>query len=270
MRHLPRGDPHGVPQRLQLLLLGRVALLPPHPLGAPRVEVVGPAAAVAGRTVERGVEVEHVGAHGVEERAVVARRDHHPRQPPELVLQERGRLVVEVVGGLVQQQRTGAPDEQRGEPEPAALPARQRVQPPSPFDGGQAEPGQHEGRAAVGVPCVVIVAPLQTLAVPAQNVGVVGPDGELGGQGIKGADARARLPQRVVEHRGDGGIGGEGQLLVAEAEVCGPADASGVGLLDAGEQAQQRRLAGAVLADEAEPAPGGHGEREPVEDGAVG
>ena len=74
------GDRDRVPQRLQLVLLGGVALLPPGPPRPAGLQVVGEPAAVTHRPAERGIEVDHVRAHRIQERPVVAGCDHRPRQ----------------------------------------------------------------------------------------------------------------------------------------------------------------------------------------------
>ena len=58
---------------------------------------------------------------------------------------------------------------------------------------------------------------------------------------------------------------GEVRVLGQVGQVVGTLDVAGVGLLDTGEQPEQRRLAGAVLADQAERHTGGDDEVHPVE-----
>ncbi len=64
-----------------------------------------------------------------------------------------------------------------------------------------------------------------------------------------------------------------GQLLflgeVPDASVCTDGDPAPVRALDTSEQAEQGRLAGAVLADDADPAAGREGAADGVEDGAA-
>ncbi len=59
--------------------------------------------------------------------------------------------------------------------------------------------------------------------------------------------------------------GVERHLLVQEAQVGGPDDTAGVGLVHPGEQPQQGGLPGAVLTDQADPGDRGRGERDAVE-----
>jgi hypothetical protein len=157
----------------------------------------------------------------------------------------------------------------------AASPSRLRCppgqRPDRPVGGhrGQPEPVEDEVGAAVGVPGVVLGAPVQPLAVAGQQPAVVGVVGEPAGQLVELAQRGAGLAQGVVEDVGDRGRPGERQLLVGEPGVGRADHRPGVRRLDAGQQPQQRRLAGAVLADQADPPAGSGGERDAVEHGAV-
>ena len=64
------------------------------------------------------------------------------------------------------------------------------------------------------------------------------------------ADREVGQQRLLLEHHADavaGGVGGAGEARRLAAEQ----DRAGVGLVDAGQDAHQRRLAGAVLADQA-------------------
>ena len=268
-----RGDRDGLPQLLQLLLFFGEPLLPPRALGLLVAEVAGVAAAVADRTaglaVGRGrVEVDDVGADGVEEHPVVRRQHHDPGQLGEVAFQERHRGVVEVVGRLVEQQRLRLPDQQRRQAEPRPLPAGQRAEPPVRFDAAEAEPVTDELRAPVGVPEVVGLGPFQDAAVLVQHRRVVRPVGHRRGQLVEPGGGDAALGQRVVEDVAEGRVHAERQLLQQEPDVRAAQHLAGAGFFEPGEQPQQRGLAGAVLADQAEPLPGRRGQRDAVEDDA--
>jgi len=75
--------------------------------------------------------------------------------------------------------------------------------------------------------------------------------------------------EHLGEDVSDRGAGGEVWFLTEVAHVLRAADASGVGFVDAGEQAHQGGLAGAVLADEADRLPRVGDEVDPVEHGAL-
>ncbi len=264
-----RGDPvrghlDGAPQLRQLPLFLGVLALPLVAAGVLGGQVGAVAAAEADRAVHRRVEVEQIGADRVEERPVVAGDDHRAGQGAELVLQERGGPVVEVVGGLVEQDRRGPPDQQRGEGEAPALAARERAEDAVGADGGQAEAVEQQGGAAVGVPGFAVLRLFEAGAVGGEQRGLaraaVREGGQLLAEAVEFGEVGAGFAERLVQHGGDGGGGVERHLLVQEAEVGGPGDASGVGLVDAGQHPQQGGLAAAVLADQAEPAAGGGGQ----------
>ena len=79
-------------------------------------------------------------------------------------------------------------------------------------------------------------------------------------------ERRARLAERVAQQRVERRVA-RGRLLREVADAAVARDRAAVGVLAAGQQAQQRRLAGAVGADEAGALAGAEGQREPVEEG---
>ena len=76
----------------------------------------------------------------------------------------------------------------------------------------------------------------------------------------------ARVPERRVQQVVERRVGG-GRLLRQVADGGGGDDRAAVGPLAPGQQAQQRRLAGAVGADEPGAVAGVQGQRQPVEEG---
>ena len=64
--------------------------------------------------------VEDTVGHGIEQGAVVAHHDQRPRVALQVGLQPRGRLEIEVVGRLVQQQQVGLDEERGSERDPHA------------------------------------------------------------------------------------------------------------------------------------------------------
>ena len=97
------------------------------------------------------------------------------------------------------------------------------------------------------------VGPAAELGEPVQRVGIV----EAPGQ-------RRQLPRRIGEESADRG-GGIGYLLGVVAEPATAGDRAAVRGELAGEYPQQRGLADAVRADEADPVPAGQRERQPLE-----
>ena len=80
----------------------------------------------------------------------------------------------------------------------------------------------------------------------------------------------ARRSQSLCAHRGDRRPGWRVHLLLDEGAAFGRAPhVAAIGHERAREQSQQRALSGAVVADHSEALPGGDGERDAVEHGAV-
>ena len=92
--------------------------------------------------------------------------------------------------------------------------------------------------------------------------------GQLPGEPLQRGDRVVQGTQGVVEQCPDRPGAVELRLLRQVHDVVGNLRRPGVGNVPAGEQAQQRRLAGAVLADQADARPGGGDEIDAVEDGA--
>ena len=148
-----------------------------------------------------------VGLEGLYERGVVADQDHRALVGLQGRADGLDRLDVQVVGGLVQEQDVVAAQDQPGQGELGLLAA-----------------GQGPGR-------------LVGLVAAEQEVAEHAPEQVVGGLGD--------LPQRL--HGGGGGV--EPLVLlgvVAEFSPVAAADLALVGLVDAGQDAQQRGLAGPV------------------------
>ena len=248
-------DPARVAQPGQLVLLGGVGLLPPPSRGRTVLLVRRPAAAEPAPAVAVGaerdrVEVEQVGAHVVEQHPVVAGEHHDPRQ----VSEERGQvadsLVVEVVGRLVEQEARRPGGHHRGQREPGALAARQRADEALGGDAPETEPLGRLRRTPVGVPGVVGDREVERRGVRrlARLVG------EVPREPLDVGDHPAQRGQGPGEHRADRGVVAERRLLAEHHQIVGGLDQpghGGAGRQGAGHGAQQRRLAGPVLADEA-------------------
>ncbi len=207
-----------------------------------------PAAVPAHRAVAQVADA----IHQLEQVAVV--RDHQQRARPaadDVVEPVAGRGV-EVVGGLVEQQDVGSSQHLPGQPELHHLAARQLAEPAAEHAGGQAEPGERGGDPLLDVPVVA--------------------DGLVVGRRDRpGLDRPQRAQGRGdAEELGHRAGAVEHQVLRQVADRPGDAHVPcGRGEL-AGDDAQQRRLAAPVDADQAGAA-GWDEEVETVEDdGPVG
>ena len=158
------------------------------------------------------------------------------------------------------------------ERETLALAAADRPQGGERVDAGEAEPGQHGLRPLVGVPDIGQGRLGEQLVEATARL--------RGGIATAGAEGLPRLGElpfetaRAVQGVGDDGcqgrLGSEGQLLVEHAEGAGGRYRAAVGCEVAGQHAEQRGLAAAVLAEQAGGPAGGHHEAHVREDAAVG
>lgn len=194
-------------------------------------------------------------------------------QVPHLFLDEGGGNVVEVVGRLVQQQCAGPPDQERGQRQPAALPAGERGERPVVPEGAEAETVEHELGAPVRVPGLPVLGLFEQGAIGGEQLRVLGRVlrglREPFGEAVQLGEVVPGLAQRLVQYVGNRRVGVVRQLLLQKAQVGRAGDAAGVGFVDSREQAQQGRLADAVLADESDTAPGGGGQGDAVEHSAA-
>ena len=222
------------PVQLQLQLVAQLvgarpglAPVPDRLLGALAVGVVGdveglaasgPVAVAAGVGLDATGLLEHQGAGDavVEEAAVMA---HHQQRAPvghELLFQHFEGLDVEVVGGLVQDQQVRRLGEQPGQDDAVALAAGQR---------------RHRGHGPLGAEEEALEV-ADDVARPAVDEDVVAAVGDGLGHGLVGVE----LPPQLVE--------------VADLEIGARLHRPGVGRDLPHQDAQQRALADAVVADE--------------------
>ena len=159
------------------------------------------------------------GAHGVEEPAVVGHDEHRPAARGEVAREPVDALDVEVVGRLVEQQQLGGVEQQPRERDAPPLAARQRR------DRGVEPGGEAAQRDAA-----------EQAVEHAAKRGVAGPL-------VVGARA-----DELVADRAGGRRARRPGPSSARSSAADARDRAGVGLLAAGDQAQQRRLAVAVAA----------------------
>ena len=213
------------------------------------------------------VDVEDAGRHVVEEPVVVGDHHQHPREVAQPGLQPADGEDVQVVGRLVQEQGVGVAGQhlrqQHAQPE-AAREGRQGIVVHPRRQAQALEDGRRPGFGGVAVEAL---GPGLELG---EAVGVEALPG-LGQQGLLlGQD----LPQLAVAHEGhveDRVLLVEELVLAqhADAGPLGQADLAVAGLQLTGEDVEQRRLAGAVGADEAVALPGVEHEGDIGEEGAV-
>ena len=131
----------------------------------------------------------------------------------------------------------------------------------------QPEVGRGEVGPAVGAPRVVGLRPGELTGILPLDARVAG--AELGREDLQPRHRLVERREHLGENVSDRGAGGEVRFLPQIGHVLRAADAAGVGFVDAGEQAHQGGLAGAVLADEADRFPRVGDEVDPVEHGAL-
>jgi len=245
-----------------VVLLG--VLADPPPL----VEVGQPPAVEAAQRAVVVVDLGDRRDRPLEERPVV--RDDHarPGQAVDEALQAVEPICVEVVRRLVEQEHVEAGEQQRRQLGPGRLAARQAGHRTVEQGRGQAEVVGHGPGPRVDVGPAERQPPVE-----GGGVGVVGP-GRGGRQRRDGGvenGAGLRHAGTPGQQLGDG-LAGTGMRLLRQVADRGRrrrhADPAAVGRPQAGERAQQRRLAGAVRADQAQTGAGADTEVDPGEQGA--
>ena len=215
---------------------------------------VGRVIALVGE-VFAAIELEDPADHIVEEVAVVGDHQHRAGIFLEVVLEPLDAFGVEVVGRLVEQQDRGLLDQQPGQRDAALLAARQVLD--RPVARRAAQRFHRDLELVVERPAVDrvdLVLQLAHLLHQRVEIGVVLGIAHLRRAGVEAIDhvgdfARAVLD--VLEH----GLGRvELGLLrqIADGDVLARPGLAGEVLVDAGHDLHQRRLAGAVGADDAD------------------
>ena len=187
------------------------------------------------------VEMDDAVDRGVEQVAVVADEEHAPRIAGEVALEPHRALEVEIVGRLVEEEKIGLGEQDRGERHPHPPAAGERRARPALRLLVEAETGEDRGGARLGRMGVDVGEAGLDLG---DAVGVGGGFG-LGEEGV---------PLDVGgKHDVDQGLLARRSLLrhLADAGVLRQADRTGLRRDLAGDQAEQGGLAAAVPADEA-------------------
>ena len=263
---LGRLRPHPVGlvgERLRLVLGVHPLALAPLLVGLALLEVGPPAHVVDVDLGAVGVQVEHPVDAALQQGGVVA-DDHQPALVGDQeVAQPDDRVGVEVVGGLVEQQRLRAREQDPRQLDPAPLATGQRVQRLGEHPVLDAEAVRDlRGLRLGGVPTAgveVVVGPRVATHRAVAHVRVVAAHLGLGlAQPAYGVVEAARGQDAFAgEHVGAAGAG----ILRQVADLTGRLDRPGGGQAFPGEDLGERGLAGPVATDETDLVPRGYAER---------
>ena len=110
---------------------------------------------------------------------------------------------------------------------------------------------------------------LQRRVEPGCDTGIVGMPCHQVAEPLHLARHRVQRVERLAQHLPDGGPGVEAAVLGQVPEVAGSLDRAGIRQQGARDTGEQGRLAGPVLADEADPVPRRDGEVDAVEHGSA-
>jgi len=201
-------------------------------------------------------------------------RDHdeRPGVGGQEFFEPRPGFEVEVVGGLVEEEEVGAPEEELRERGAHLPPARELAAVALHVGGPEAEPGEHPLRLGLGVVAAPVVPLLAHGHVALHDGRVLRALGREGGELVLEARAaRFQLVQlgeggeRVAAHR-EAARAEDVLRQVADARAARERDRAPVRLHLARDDAEKRRLAGAVRAGEPDPRAVGHAPGDVVED----
>jgi hypothetical protein len=113
--------------------------------------------------------VEDLVDDSIQQPGVVADDDESAAKRPQVIPEPAHRVSVQVVGGLVEQQRVGAAEQDPGQLDPPPLSARQRVQRLPQRLLGQPEARRNGRRLRLGCVAAQDAEPLLQLPVPANT-----------------------------------------------------------------------------------------------------
>ena len=217
------------------------------------------------------VQLEDPAGDVVEEVPVVGDGHDRARVLLQRALEPGHRLGVEVVGGLVQQEQVGLREQEAAEGDTATLTAGERGDVGVGWREPQGVHGHLDGALEVpGAGGLDLGLELGLLGTQLLVVGIgVGPLGEHGvvasQQVCRGTDAVHDVAVHVL-------VVVQLRLLLQQAhgEALGQAGLAGEAVVEAGHDAQQRGLAGAVATQHADLRAGVEGEGDVLQDLAVG
>ena len=180
----------------------------------------------------------------------------------DVILQPDGGVEVQVVGGLVQKEDLSVHQDEAGQVDPGLFPAGEVGERLGPEGLVDAQAGADLLQAGLYlVPAAGLEGGLEAV-IPGQQVRVAG--GQLGGEGLhlplhllQVVEGGAQHVLHSVPSGVDGDLGDEPQALAR-----GQGNGAAVGLLLAGEDAEEGGLPRSVLPQDAHPLPGVHLEGE--------
>ena len=240
---------------LDLLLLQLVGL---HARLEPLLALAHVARVVAVILLDRAHEqLRHAGADVVHEVAVVRDDEDGAAIALQIALQPLGRLQVQVVGRLVEQQQVRTLQEQARQAQARALAAAERIGRLVVLRAGEAQARQHAGDGALPAVAVRLLKgggqPVVLAREPVKRGRVVVRVGHLV---LERAQALLHAKDRLKDllQLAPYGVAGGGHALlgeVAHAQAAREAQLAAVGRVEPGDDLHERRLAAAVDAHQA-------------------
>ncbi len=236
---------------LRLLLVDRLAErhLARGLLAAPLMPGAGEEARAA------GLELEHGGADGLQEPAVVRHQHDRRVEVDERLLEPLQRLDVQVVGGLVEQQHVRARGQRARERGARQLPAGERVQAALEVGVAEAEAVGHRRRAAAPQVAAASLQPRLRARVARERrlVARAGRHLRLEVSQLRLDRELLRAPRQQVLAQRHPALARRALVVQRDAHALGDAQLAAVDRGLAGEHPQQRRLARAVAPGDRHP-----------------
>ena len=234
--------------RLLATVLLALLLTQPLGLGLEETRVIG----IVG-IITAAIELEHPGHDIVEEVAIVGDEDDVAGIIDQMAFEPRDAFGVEMVGRLVEQQDVGLFEQQLGQRDAATLAARERVD--RTVAGRAAQCFHRDLELVVERPAVDRVDLLLKhahLFEELVEIGVVGGLAHLGGDRVEPVDEIGDRPHAVLDVLHHRLVGIEMRLLreIADGDAFGRPSLAAIFGVHPAHDLHQRRLAGAVDADD--------------------
>ena len=281
------------PQALQLGLLIAVLRLPPDAGLVASGQIVAIAAGESGdadsgaRTIggqrsgdrmrnRRRVEIDQRGDGLVQESPIMTGEQHRSAPRQQDAAQIGRRVIVQMVRGLIEKQHVGGAQQQPGQRQPGALAAGDLAREAIGRQVVQAEACKHRSDPCVDIPSLEPLGVVQCLGVAGGRIVVVRIGSHLRCVTVHRRQDVARRCDRGLQRLCNGIARGERRVLVEQPNARSQPRSgidrhrTRIGRQQPGDDPQQRRLARAVLADDAHPFVGGDHERDIGEYPAVG